>query len=150
MSRCRIIWQIFCKNSLRKSRSKAGCYALSSLKNSHICTKIWLSAPKIAKTRKLQHYFPIIVNICTYHGDKNRQKEENIMFLILSIYIRDLNLAPIRFVQFVPRIFPRCPLCSFIIFLCLAANVLDLAAMLKTSQTVVSRSIAPNFAHCRL
>ena len=32
-----------------------------------------------------------------------------------SIYIRDLNLAPIRFVQFVPRFFLRCPLYSFII-----------------------------------
>ena len=31
-------------------------------------------------------------------------------------YARDLNSgAPIRFVQFVPRFFPRCPLYSFII-----------------------------------
>ena len=136
MSRCGIIWQIFCKNSLRKSWSKAGCYALSRLKNSYICTKIWLSAPKITKTRKLQHYFPIIVNICTFMVIKTGKKTKTLCFL--SIYIRDLNLAPIRFVQFVPRFFPRCALCSFIIFLCLAANVLDLAAMLKTSQTVVS------------
>ena len=25
--------------------------------------------------RKLQHYFPIIVNICAYHSHKNRQKQ---------------------------------------------------------------------------
>ena len=31
-------------------------------------------------------------------------------------YARDLNSeAPIRFVQFVPRFFPRCPLYSFVI-----------------------------------
>ena len=48
-----------------------------------------------------------------YHGHKNRQKDENSMFFI-DIH-PDLNLAPIRFVQFVPRFFPRCPLYSFII-----------------------------------
>ena len=52
------------------------------LKNSYICTKIWLSAPKITKTRKLQQYFFIIVNICPYHGHKNRQKDENSIFFI--------------------------------------------------------------------
>ena len=30
-------------------------------------------------------------------------------------YIRDLNLPPIRFIQFVPRFVPRCRLYSFII-----------------------------------
>ena len=52
------------------------------LKNSYIYAKIRLSAPKNTKTRKLQHYFPIIVNICAYHGHKNRQKDENSMFFI--------------------------------------------------------------------
>ena len=47
------------------------------LKNSYIYTKIWLSAPKVTKTKKLQQYFPIIVNTC-----KNRQKDENSMFFI--------------------------------------------------------------------
>ena len=52
------------------------------LKNSYIYTKIWLSAPKVTKTKKLQQYFPIIVNTCAYHGHKNRQKDENSMFFI--------------------------------------------------------------------
>ena len=96
-------------------KSRLLCVARKNLrlKNSYICTKIWLSAPKVTGTRKLQHKFPIIVNICAYHGDRNRQKDQNSMFL--SIYFRYLNLAPIRFVQFVPRFFPRCPLYSFII-----------------------------------
>ena len=69
---------------------------------------------------------------------KTGKKTKTLCFL--SIYIRDLNLAPIRFVQFVPRFFPRCPLCSFIIFLCLTANVLDLAAT-QRAYDVVSTSI---------
>ena len=52
------------------------------LKNSYIYAKVQLSAPKITKTRKLQHYFPIIVNICAYHSHKNKQKEKNSMFFI--------------------------------------------------------------------
>ena len=44
--------------------------------------KIRLSAQKITKTRKLQHYFPNIVNIFAFHGHKNRQKDENNMFFI--------------------------------------------------------------------
>ena len=63
------------------------------LKNSYIYRKIKLFAPKITKTRKPQHYFSIIVNICAYHGHKNRQKTKTVCFP--SIYIRDLNLAPI-------------------------------------------------------
>ena len=82
------------------------------LKNSYIYAKILLSVPKITKTRKLQHYFPIIDNICAYHGHKNKQKDKNSMFS--SIYIWDLNLPPIRFVQFVPRFVRRCRLYSFI------------------------------------
>ena len=35
--------------------------------------------------------------------------------MLSSLYIRDLSLAPIRFVQFVPRFVPRCRLYSFII-----------------------------------
>ena len=44
---------------------------------------------------------------------KTGKKTKTVCFS--SIYIRDLNLAPIRFVQFVLRFFPRCPLYSFII-----------------------------------
>ena len=117
MPRCGIIWQILCKNLLRKSRPKAGCYALPG-KTQKVEKLLYLCenqavAPKITKTRKL-HYFRIIVNICAYHGHKNRQKDEN-SICFSSIYIQDLNLAPIRFVQFVLRFFPRCPLYSFII-----------------------------------
>ena len=54
------------------------------LKNSYIYTKIRLSAPKITKPRKLQHYFPIIANICVYHGHKSRQKDENSMFFTVN------------------------------------------------------------------
>ena len=63
------------------------------LKNSYIYAKIWLPVPKITKTRKLQHYFPIVVNICTYHGTSKKTKT----VCFSSIYIRDLNLPPIRF-----------------------------------------------------
>ena len=44
------------------------------LKNSDIYTKIWLSVPKITKTRKLKTCFPSIVSICVHHGHKNKQK----------------------------------------------------------------------------
>ena len=44
---------------------------------------------------------------------KTGKKTKTVCFS--PIYIRDLNLAPIRFVQFVLRFFPRCPLYSFII-----------------------------------
>ena len=84
------------------------------LKNSDIYTKIWLSAPKITKTRKLKTRFPSIVSICVHHGHKNKQKlTKTVCFS--SLYIRDLNLPPIRFVQFVPQFIPRCRLYSFII-----------------------------------
>ena len=84
------------------------------LKNSDIYTKIWLSAPKITKTRKLKTCFPSIVSICVHHGHKNKQKlTKTVCFS--SLYIRDLNLPPIRFVQFVPQFIPRCRLYSFII-----------------------------------
>ena len=52
------------------------------LKNSYIYAKISLSVPKITKTRKLQRHFPIIINICAYHGYKNKQKDKNSMFFI--------------------------------------------------------------------
>ena len=83
------------------------------LKNSDIYTKVWLSAPKITKTRKLKTCFPSVVSICVHTGHKNKQKLTKTVFL--SLYIRDLNLPPIRFVQFVPRFVPRCRLYSFII-----------------------------------
>ena len=44
------------------------------LENSDIYTKIWLSAPKITKTRKLKTCFPSIVSICVHTGHKNKQK----------------------------------------------------------------------------
>ena len=44
---------------------------------------------------------------------KTSKKTKTVCFL--SLYIRDLNLPPIRFVQFVPRFVPRCRLYSFII-----------------------------------
>ena len=77
--------------------------------------KIWLSTPKITKTRKLQHCFPIIVNTLRIMVIKTGKKPKTVCFSL--IYIRDLNLAPIRFVQFVARFSPRCPLYSFIIFM---------------------------------
>ena len=40
------------------------------LKDFNIYTKIWLSAPKITKTRKLKTCFPSIVSICVHHGHK--------------------------------------------------------------------------------
>ena len=83
------------------------------LKNSDIYTKIWLSAPKITKTRKLKACFPSIVSICVHTGHKNKQKDKNSMFFI-AIH-PGLKFAPIRFVQFVPRFVPRCRLYSFII-----------------------------------
>ena len=95
------------------------------LKNSDIYTKIWLSTPKITKTRKLKTCFPCVVSICVHTGHKNKQKDENSMFFI-AIH-PGLKFAPIRFVQFVPRFVPRCRLYSFII------------SMLKTSL----RYIAP-------
>ena len=52
------------------------------LNNSYIYTRIRLFAPKITKTRTLERYFPIIVNSCAYPGHKNRQKDDNSMFVI--------------------------------------------------------------------
>ena len=86
MSRCGIVLQIFCENSVKKALSNIGCYVLLlarenlKLKNSHILAKTWLSAPKITRPKKLQHYFPIIINIFLYDGHKNKQKTKNINF----------------------------------------------------------------------
>ena len=97
------------------------------LKNSDIYTKIWLSAPKITKTRKLKTCFPSIVSICVHHGHKNKQKlTKTVCFS--SLYIRDLNLPPIRFVQFVPQFVPRCRLYSFIISMTQSASYKNMAA----------------------
>ena len=83
------MWEKFA-NILRKlgekSLLKIGCYVLLlarenlRLKNSYILAKTWLSAPKIARPKKLQHYFPIIINIILYHGHENKQKTKNINF----------------------------------------------------------------------
>ena len=105
---------------VEKSLSKISCYVLLlarenlKLKNSYILAKTWLSAPKITRPKKLQHYFPIIINIFLYHGHKKQEKNQKYFKFSLA-YIRDLNLPPIRFVQFVPRFVPRCRLYSFII-----------------------------------
>ena len=83
------MWDNFA-NTLRKfgekSLLKIGCYVLLlarenlRLKNSCILAKTWLSAPKITRPEKLQHYFPIIINIFLYHGRENKQKTKNINF----------------------------------------------------------------------
>ena len=108
------------------------CVARESLrlKNSDIYTKIWLPAPKITKTRKLKTCFPAIVSICVHHGHKNKQKlTKTVRFS--SLYIRDLNLPPIRFVQFVPRFVPRCRLYSFIISMFLGVIFSPLTCAVK-------------------
>ena len=118
-NRCGIILQIFCENLVKKALSKIGCYVLLLARQNLKLKKLlysrenWLSATKITRPKKLQHYFPIIINIFLYDGHKNRQKTKNIKFSLA--YIRDLNLPPIRFVQFVPRFVARCRLYSFII-----------------------------------
>ena len=58
------------------------CYGEPKDEKLQYFAKIRLSAPRITKTRKLQHYFPITVNICAYRGHKNRQKDKNSMFFI--------------------------------------------------------------------
>ena len=83
------MWDNFA-NILRKlgekSLSKIGCCVLLlarenlRLKNSYILAKTWLSAPKITRPNKLQHYFSIIINIFLYYGHKNKQKTKNINF----------------------------------------------------------------------
>ena len=83
------MWDNFA-NILRKlgekSLSKIGCCVLLlarenlRLKKSYILAKTWLSAPKITRPNKLQHYFPIIINIFLYDGHKNKQKTKNINF----------------------------------------------------------------------
>ena len=47
--------------------------------------------------------------------------------MLSSLYIRDLNLPPIRFVQFVPQFIPRCRLYSFIISMTECLNSLNMA-----------------------
>ena len=48
------------------------------------------------------------------HGKKKQEKIDK-NCVLSSPYMRDLSLAPIRFVQFVPRFVPRCRPYSFII-----------------------------------
>ena len=83
------MWDNFA-NILRKlgekSLLKIVCFVLLlarknlRLKNSYILAKTWLSAPKITRPKKLQHYFPIIINIFLYHSHKKKQKTKNINF----------------------------------------------------------------------
>ena len=122
------------------------------LKNSDIYTKIWLSAPKITKTRKLKTCFPSIVSICVHHGHKNKQKlTKTVCFS--SLYIRDLNLPPIRFVQFVPQFIPRCRLYSFIISMIKITHFLrnNLGTILPKNTRAIKkkllRSSWPNSLH---
>ena len=63
------------------------------LKNCDIFTKIWLSAPKITKTRKLKTCFPSIVSIYVHTSNKNKQKLTKTVMLS-SLYIRDQNPPP--------------------------------------------------------
>ena len=82
MSRCGIILQIFCQNSVKKALSKIGCYVLL-LARQNLKLKTGenrLSATTITRPKKLQHYFPIIINIFLYDGHKNKQKTKNINF----------------------------------------------------------------------
>ena len=89
-----------------------------SRQKSSICVHMWnnladilqkLAAKKLVKSRLL----------CVARGNWR----ENWTVCFSSIYIRDLNLAPIRFVQLVPRFFPRCPLYSFIISISMMLHV---------------------------
>ena len=84
------MWDNFA-NILRKlgekALSKVGCHVLLlarenlKLKNSHILAKTWLSAPKITRPKKLQHYFPIIINIFLYDGHKTSKKPKILIFI---------------------------------------------------------------------
>ena len=85
MSRCGIILQIFCENLVKKALSKIGCYVLLLARQLKVEKLLYsrknrLSATKITRPKKLQHYFPIIINIFLYDGHKNKQKIKNINF----------------------------------------------------------------------
>ena len=83
------------------------CVAMGNLrfKNSYICTEIRLSAPKITKTRGYNIIFPLWSISMLIMVIKTGKKTKT----------PPLDLAPIRFAQFVPRFFLRHPLYSFII-----------------------------------
>ena len=40
----------------------------------------WHTSETMSSSVKLQHYFPIIINIFLYHGHENKQKTKNINF----------------------------------------------------------------------
>ena len=94
------MWDNFA-NILRKlgekSLSKIGCFVLLfarenlRLKNSYILAKTWLSASKITRPRKLQHYFPIIINIFFIMVIKTSKKPK---ILILIGVHPGLKFAP--------------------------------------------------------
>ena len=58
----------------------AACYTKLKVEKLLYSRENRLSATKITRPKKLQHYFPIIVNIFLYDGHKNRQKTKNINF----------------------------------------------------------------------
>ena len=57
-------WQNFVAEKLVKNCLECVARENIRLENSYASAKLWLCAPKITKTRKLENYFPIIVNIC--------------------------------------------------------------------------------------
>ena len=71
---------------MKKALSKIGCYVLLLARQNLKVEKLLysrenrLSATKITRPKKLQHYFPIIINIFLYDGNKNKQKTKTINF----------------------------------------------------------------------
>ena len=118
----------FCRKFTKTRYEKASrnwllCVAreILELNNCYIYTETLLFHQKNTKTRKLLKYIPIIVNICSYRGHKKDKKEQK-QCVLISLH-PGLKLAPIRFVQFVPRFCSRCRLynlyvqrCNFLLF----------------------------------
>ena len=82
------MWDNFA-NILRKLAEKSlvenwllclECYVSIKVEKLLYSRKNRLSATKITRPKKLQHYFPIIINIFLYDGHKNKQKIKNINF----------------------------------------------------------------------
>ena len=58
----------------------AACKTKLKVEKLLFCRENRLSATKITRPKKLQPYFPIVINIFLYDGHKNRQKTKNINF----------------------------------------------------------------------
>ncbi len=91
VSRCQTIWQtiyILCKKPVKNWLL---CVARENLrlKNSYICTKIWLPATQITRTRKQQHIIlaqSISVCIMVIKTSKNWQKLYVFIHSIRTLY----------------------------------------------------------------